>query len=130
MSPTQKAPPPINLQGNVPILGRPQPIPYPIGGFALGFTVPPEEVAAHVSSAIQQGWTPGAEFLLIWQRTSMELGALKADNTELRMRIERLEAWLGIDSNAPVFEGAQGLEGVDLSAFGGSPGGEESGDEG
>ena len=79
----------------VTILGQPEPIPYPLGGHVLGFTMPPDEVAQLHRETLARGLQPDVGFVLLWQRTAMELAVLTAKNEDLHERLEKLEAQLG-----------------------------------
>src|SRR5690606_16179911 len=75
----------------VPILGQPEPTPYPLAGHVLGFTLSPDDVADVHRSAIQQGLPPDAGFVLLWQRCSMAVARLEAQVRDLNDRVKALE---------------------------------------
>lgn len=111
---------PLQLTRPVPLVGQPEPVHYPIAGFALGFTQRPEEVAQMFQAAQQQGWMPDPGFVLAWQLTSLALAHLAAQNESLHARVKELEAKLGIEPPPEV--SPEGLDDLDLSAFtGGAP---------
>lgn len=101
----------------VPILGQPDPVPYPLGAHALGFTMPAEQVIALHRQSLQEGLQPEVGFVLLWQQCSLALQQVLAQNFDLHERVGVLEAKLGIEGDtdgdttedAPAVEGAPDL---------------------
>lgn len=79
----------------VHLLG-PKPTAYPIAGHVLGFVETPDEVSRAHAGALHAGYQPDVGFVLLWQRTSMNLAVLMDKVVKLERRCAELEKAAGL----------------------------------